>query len=437
MRRFNKVSLFAAGALALASVACGDDDGGGGGTPDANTGGNPDAMPDPEQVRAGTIAIAQSKLTNIAGIEGGTISVSWSDLTTATVAPVEGFDNPVGSCLITVFDVADNKVPPTATNEGDVSVTGHSLGDATCKFSDAAKRYLCQSDNATIAGPASADGVGATGAFDAGTGQGTITFTFGANKFPADAMKGQFLFVTGFEDGADGGGAASSFNGKFLPIVGENAAAGVVVVANTVGFTGPAKGAAAATYSNYIGLGPVPGGGITFLTKESAIGISKPASDHIGAIDLTGGSAMTPNGEGLKLDDASAQPHQFPATAAEALTFTCAGTGGTCGNDDGGGLKVLSISGETTDAPLAGLGPFDMPEPVGKFATFQCSAISDQIATGVSIPTAGLTAILGTTPTRVRTTVGMFNGSILPGATGTTNVVVGHLLIGVTTMPAE
>jgi hypothetical protein len=95
----------------------------------------------------------------------------------------------------------------------------------------------------------------------------------------------------------------------------------------------------------------------------------------------------------------------------------------------------MIINGVTTDAEVNPADPLNMDDPpVASFATFTCSAIGMDT---VTIPEAGVEAILATNPTRIQVTVGRVFASLnpVPNAANT-NVVVGHSVTGFTDIPA-
>lgn len=419
-----------AGVLALASVGCGDDDGGGG-TPDGGGADGGGADGDVTEIlRSGTIAVAQTQITGAngdlpaGGLSGATVSINFTDLTSVTVPPLPGLDNNIGGCLVISYDFAAGDELPTTTDEGPLVISGTNHEPFGCAYSDLDGRYHCQSTTVANAG-GSADQVAYT-LTNAGQ---TITFTFEGSPFSAaNALRGTYVIFTGLTETA--GGAASPLNGVAMPVIGNDTTS--LTVANTPAYVGAGgTGGATATYTALIGEAPIPGG-FQFLDEGDTVTVSHPtASDFVGEFEKTSGV----DGTGFDLDDASALPHEFPATAAD-LTYSCSGAGGTCGTADAGQLNVMTISGEATNAPLDGLSPFEMPDTADatKFVTFQCSAITG--IDSIDLPMEAVQAVLDIEPTRVRVAIGAFAGQFITDTDATpddsSQLIVGNLLIGFT-----
>jgi len=428
---FRSSSIFLSGALALAAgAACGGDDDDdddttddadddGGDSPDAGDGGDVDAgEPDaagPILLRAGTIAVTETSITNplpkgIPAISGGVVSIDFIDTTTVTVPPVEGFGTPIGGCLITVYDLEAGDQEPTSVGEGVVTVTGTANGEFTC--ADDAGEYTCQSTDPAIAG-------GVAGNAEGGTVEsGTDTFILDGANFTPD-MQGMQIALTGFgtQDG-------------IYPILGVISPE-ILQLAN---IDDEVNAGVDGTFSTFVGGGPIPNdGSFSFLDdglKGSAdVVISKDETTIVPATDV----AFKARGEGLTLT--GTQPHQFPfTTPAEDVVFAC--DGADCGAEPDqvtGVQNVMVINGRTTDQlPAANDDGITMEDPVSSYATFQCSAL---VGDDVTIPAAGVEAILGTNPARVQITVGRFAAVPQSGPEFTNNVVVGHSLTGFTTAP--
>ncbi|HTE55015.1 MAG TPA: hypothetical protein VK698_29385 [Kofleriaceae bacterium] len=429
---FRSSSIFLSGALALAAgAACGGDDDDdddttddadddGGDSPDAGDGGDVDAgEPDaagPILLRAGTIAVTETSITNplpkgVGPFSGGVVTVSFADTTTITVPPVEGFDNPVGNCLITVYDIAAGDQEPETVGEGVVTVTGTANGEFTC--ADDAGEYTCQSTDPAIAGGVAGNAEGGTLDEDL-----DILALAGANFTPE--MQGMQIALTGFgtQDG-------------IYPIR--------EVMSDSIlrldGIDEVVSGDADATFSTFVGGGPIPNDvGFNFLDD----GIAKDAADVVVSKDATtilpaSEVAFKARGEGLTLT--GTQPHEFPfTTPTEDVTFTCEGDGcGTEPDQATGILDVMVINGVTTDVlPTENDDTITMLPAQNSYATFQCSAL---VGNDVTIPAAGVDAILGTNPARVQITVGRFAAVPQSAPEYTNNVVVGHSLTGFTTAP--
>lgn len=433
------------GLLALCgAAACGDDDGGdnaddaddtddgddtdddGGDEPDA---GEPDAA-GPVLSRAGTIAITETNVTNSPGgkvppISGGVVSITFTDLATATVAPVEGFTNPVGACQIFVYDIKAGQAEGTLVDEGPISITGTANGDFTCTFGTTPiPGYACRSDDPVSAGGVAGNAEGAE--FNGGI--QTSNFLVQKANFNAAAVAGSQLFLSGF---------AAPLDNTPLPVVAQTSMGNLLLAAPASGLT--ATGPAGATYTTLIGAGPIPNiMGYNFLGETSEISISKGATELVPSIDVT----VTAAGEGFTLVDdpknGNYLPHQIPTNAPVEVNFTCAGD--DCGADGAGAVAAFVINGETTDGPLPSAedDPFgtNMPIPENSYATFTCGFVGVDTAT---IDADAMEVILGTSPTRIQTTV-LRSQTVLEatptGGTAQTRVVVAHSQTGFTTTGA-
>ena len=420
---------FLAGALtAFGAAACGDDDGDGGGT--ADSGPAADSAPDPdadvvELLRSGTVAVMETSITNTNGaVQGALVRMGFADETTRTVAPVPGFESSVNGCSITVYNVGDDE-EPDPVGEGTFTVTGTSAGPFGCAYVAALGQYMCQSATPAVAGGAAEDAT-VTGA------GGNAQFVLTGVSFP-DTVVGMHIQLSGFppvgEVPVDG----------VYPITGANTA-GETTTLTLAGapFTGASTGDADATYATFVGLGPVPGGGVDFLDDGTAdLTISKTAGDTVGAFEVE----LNASGEGFTLVNEPENdyylPHQIPTDAAAEVKFGCEGEG--CGDEGGGILSAMIISGTTTDGTLPAEGDpagIAMPDPVSQYATFTCSALG---ADEVAISMAAMEEILGTSPTRIQVSVGRVRGEIHAADDGSyqTFVLAGHSLLGFTTVAAE
>lgn len=417
-----------AGALATSALACGgDDDDDGGNEVDAGDDEDPDAMPPIDLTREGTIAITQNRLLNpILGetpVNGTTITLGWTDPTN-DVAPVPGFESSQLACKLKIYDFGGGDTPPSAPDEGVLTVTGTNHGPFECAHDGA--KYVCASADSVVSGAGqSADGVTVAN----GGMAGTLTFVFGEEIFTANALVGMHLVVDGFTDGP--GGDSSAFNGFPMPVVGN--ASNAIVVANVLSYPGTnAIGATGASYSNTIGGGPIPGG-FELFPAEGDVTVTKPQSDKVDAID----ESLSPAGAGFALDNESSDPTAFPVNIADAteLKFTCEGEGGTCGRA-AEGIDVLTISGEASNGDISAVGPTSLGTGATTYATWQCSGFA---STGVRLPIDAIQAILDINPTRVRMSIGhLSNAQIVANGGGSaTNVLVGNLLTGFTTLVVE
>jgi hypothetical protein len=489
------------------TAACGDDDDGGNPvdartidtavTIDADT--TPDAMPNP--VRSGTVAVIEAKVTNpaaaaVGGLEGANITVHFSDGLTG-VAPVTGFENPVNGCLVRVYDLEAGDTTATPVDEGIVQIAGTSNGNLGCAFNSTSMEYNCANPGAGFMNTATA-GDTATPVTVGGVPIGLVKLKFSGKDFTTlqDNLRGMWIVVQGFSTQAGDGDAGippADINGadNALPVlyagpmttpdlsgvggapaitlaadeilVGSGSVASVLTVGSGGGGFATVAGAASMPglgtppFTTFLDNGEVgdgdagiaPGADYTIQMASSPAGCT-PGSDgscRVEAFSIT----LKANGGGFKLDDNSAQPYDMcpGATSSDisscsaAKTFSCHETGGVCGEGSHGTLKVLAISGETTDAVLPTTGsPLDfteMPDPVKKYATWQCSFVGGA-ATGGTIPAAAMAAIMGTNPTRIFTQVLHVGGNIFQNDPGnpnksTTNVVLGHGVAGFTDVP--
>jgi len=405
-------------ALAGTAACGGDDDGddGADGTDDGDDGGDdddggdaPDAgAPDaaPPVTRSGTLAVTETTISNDLGkipVAGAAVAMSYIDDQTVTVAPVPGFTTSTGGCLITTYNRPAD-VEPTVVGEGSVTVGGTAHGEFACAFVAGQPEYVCQSTNPAIAGGVA--GNAATGTLDADT----DVFLLEGGGFTPE-MQGMSIRLSGFGD-ADGD----------YPIVAAPAANQLQLFGIDVNGI---EGGKDATFTTFVGASPIPNAaGFNFLDAgKKPVTIAKTASDLVPAIDVS----INARGEGLEL--VGTQPHEFPTAPAD-LTFSCDGAG--CGAEPAntGLIPAMIINGVTTDAKVNPADPTDMPLAEGSYATFTCSALSMDT---ITIPEAGIEAILGTNPTRVQVTVGRVAASLVPVPDqAETRVVVGHSLTGFT-----
>jgi hypothetical protein len=423
-------SIVATGLLSVflaAAVGCGDDDGGDDtdDADDADDDTDDDGTVDAsvadaavEMTRSGLIAITETVVTNelallgpAPGISGAVVSMTYIDEQTITVPPVKGFDDNIGGCLITVYDVKAGDEEPVSVDEGPFTVTGTANGDFACGFNVAAGGYVCQSTDVDLGGGVAGNAI--DGVLDT---DGTFTLT-GANFGPE--MAGMYLQLDGFDGDGDG----------VYPIVDVDVGGEILVLSPLVDVPALSTGGKTATYTTFVGEGPMfDVAPVEFLDD----GVSKDSQDVIISkedSDLVAGFTVTARarGQGLVLSKDSNQPHEFPATAAD-VTFGCIDDG--CGSDPEettGQLDAMVINGVTTDVlPLKGDDGLTMLPAEASYAVFSCSALG---ADTVEIPEDGVQAILDTNPARVQITVGRFVAAL---PTDTT-VVLGHSLTGFTT----
>jgi hypothetical protein len=421
-----KKLLFAFATSAALAACGGDDDGSGDDTQDhdANV---PDSGIDAwaGATRSLTISVVDVEVTTpsaaAAVTRGGSINIEVEDLTMGGGEVVAG-TTPVGGCVVTRYDATHQ--PHPTVGAGTVTIANPGAEESgllktvgPCNYT-AGVGYQCISAGATM------QDIDTTV-----TGDGRVAYDFTEQTFAGDLV-GSYLNVNGFTDANLNSGSSA------FPIL-ANPSATRLTAFNTAATTDQTT--ATGSFAVINGAGPIPTLGTAnadFLGAESdQIHISKPADANFGAIDFT----VYTRGEGFALDDASAQPHEFPTTA-EAVTFSCGGTGGNCGADadPAGVLEAFIISGRTTDASVEGLADYEMPTPTGTWTTFQCGFLLD-VSTEGTIPADAVAAILATNPTRIETRILQMAGT--QGEDGDQanpyTVVVGHGVVGHTTIPAQ
>ncbi|HEY8146883.1 MAG TPA: hypothetical protein VIG06_29585, partial [Kofleriaceae bacterium] len=287
---------------------------------------------------------------------------------------------------------------------------GTENGDFACGFNAGLGSYACQSTDATIA-MGSLDGV---------------TTVSGLMTFPAEGtqtkpeMVGMYMVVQGHPTIPDG---------SRLPIIAQDNGADTLQVAGLPDVNLGA-GDADSGFATFVGVAPLPAGGAEFLLgANDAITVQKAAGDVVAAID----EDFEAHGQGFTLvDDAEMAkygPDTIPFDGTE-VNFECDGDG--CGAAGSGGLiEAIVINGETTDAPVDAItSPATaMPDPETQYATFQCSFIGSDTAT---LTADMMAAILGTSPTRIQTSVGRYRGAIIAADDGSSSTIVlqGHALLG-------
>jgi hypothetical protein len=422
-----------AGGLGLLASACSSspkDPDAGPPPPDSMIAPDAEVTPDaavPTATRSGTIAVTQVRITNpqadIAppdgpgGLSGAGVNIVFSDLTTATVPPA--FDNFAGTsgCTVFTYDLADGQAPPDGADEGIVSVTeGTDHSPFGCAFNAALGEYVCA--------PATTN---ASGALPAGTtttlvGSTPVLIVMGAD-FSNMNPRGMYVVVDGFTNDDN--------NGVF-PVVGFDD-----TNANTLAIGNPNVVAEtladAGTYALLVGVAPVPGNYNTFLDDGTAdVKIAKAASDDINAIDST----QKANGQGFTLDEDSDEPHAIP-TDGSAVSFTCSGTNGVCGPDEGGATaNVLAVNMVATNGDISGKLPWELGDGATKMATLRCSTTNTEAITVVAD---AMAALLSIEPTRIDVRVLSLGAELhftpIEGANNQTNILVGQGLVGFTTVP--
>jgi hypothetical protein len=434
MRTWTRLSTLLALGAGFAAAACGGNNNNS--AADARVADAPNAAdaPPPDarvKVRSGTLAVTELSLTDPAvaqlGLGGSSISFEIDDLTKNDGGMLAAGDpTQLNGCYVYTYDVGAAAVhkPHPPVDEGIISITGAGLkepGPYHCAF--AGSSYRCDGGDQPAA-------QNIAGLFNTTTGNTTLTVT---NVTFKSTDIGKYLVLSGFPD---------PYNMAF-PIVG-------VTQGKAILYTGaiPNKSDTAiptgAAYAVLQGVGPVPGGAgtVTFINLGGAkdkVTISLAANNDF-STDLS--ADLEPIGKGITLENPGAncadcrQPHQFPVTATGGATvsFSCDPTVGsttaTCGEDDSTDLlRGLVITGSTTDAPINGKAPYEMPAPVTKYATFTCTFVG--ALTG-QVPNDAIAAILATNPTRIETRVFRFSFAQKDDATTMNhlNFVAGHGLVG-------
>jgi len=412
-----KKTLFLLACAPLAFGACGgDDDDNGTADPDATVTPVFDAAPDepdaaPDPTFGGTVSLAEVAITNPpfdqANVSGAVVNISFTDPLDVTVPPQPGYENNVGACKIFVYDLAAGDVPPKGSAGGPVSIAGtngSSLPAFGCDYNADADTYACSS-----ADPAAAGTMAMANTTIAANGNGTVTLTIPDANFSNETYVGMQIVLDGFIDEAA--------NGRFGILA--QPANTTLVLANPALLAATTL-SADSEYQTLIGAGPIPGG-FNFLDDGTAnVVVTKAGIENVPAIDTT----LTVNGEGFDLDDDSDLPHAIPTDGTTPATFSCGGTNGTCGVANGL-LKGIIVFGETTDGVVSPADPTAMPEPVNKYATFQCSGIG---AEAITLDAGAMALIMGTEPTRIQTSVTYANAEL----SGANTIVMSHGVVGFT-----
>lgn len=407
--------------------------------PDAEV---PDATP--AATRGMTVAVSDVTVTTpgaaaVGGVRGGSISMTFSDLTTGGGEVLFG-TSPINGCVITQYD--PTHVPSTLVDALPVTVTDVPAGDDSgllktvgpCTFQPALGGYVCIS-HLVATGDAT---IVATNLL-APNPAGAILYTMPAAVFPAaPSMIGSYLRVGDFTDNNFDSPATGAF-----PVVNQNMTTGLVVV-NPAGELSTTETITNGNFTVLNGFAPVPAAGAAadFLGL-GGIRVQKPADDDWGAIDVT--VAAVP-GEGFALDDDSSLLHAFPTDTAAAQNYECDGVDDTpnngddtCGAAGTASLKAMIISGRATKKSLTGLQSFQMPTEIPGTDTWiewQCAFL---LARRVTFPVEAVQEILDFEPTRVEMRALFVGGAILDGPTAgdsqTGRVLVGHALVGHTDFP--
>lgn len=404
--RFSVV-IAALGALGLTLGACSDD----APPPDPDAQVDAPVPPDPDAGtdafagpwRSGTIAVLDVTATNPGtGFSGATVNISYSDITEPDVAPAYGDPvPPLGGCSVWVYNVGTDS-PPSPAGEGDVTLSGAGLLSpiGTCSYNELTGSYVCSTGGGVLGGGALAV-----------QGKGTMSITGLNNEFAGQDLVGAYLKVDGFAEPGN--------NGVF-PVVaqtGDN----IVVVANgaSVTETLPADG----SFAVITGAGPTPANRPFLDSAVDDVVIDKSAGEYVPAFSST----MLASGAGLTLGDNSTEPHALPIAPAADAMFSCnPADNGNCG-PAGGIITGFVLSGSTTDAPVAGMSPLAMPDPLTQYARFQCRG--NPGSDSITLPQAALEAVLGSNPTRIETQLFRITADLTKPDS---SVIVGHGFIGYT-----
>jgi len=421
------LSLLAAGAAALLGTACGDDDGA---SPDAKVvDGKPaDAMPDAAPAkRAGTLAVLDMTVETAGakqlGVKGGVVSISFVDPDAAGGEVVFGPKDPVlGMCTVTKF-TQTNKPRPNL-DEGKVTISGPGLlkPPLECSFNATAGGYECKvlTDTAdvTIVG-------------------GKLTIK---GKKYAQNLVGSHIRLTGFKaDGDNTTPGNQTYNGTLGIIQQTETTTDTELLLSNTGSPSALEMQTGLQFTILGGFAPIPtvptGANADFLsdnkddTTQAAqpVTIKKDASTAL--IERT--AMLQPLGDGIDFSDSPTKVDGFPFTSATA-NYSCAGA--KCGAPTTEPVKVIVLSGITTDVPIPDTAPkFFMPpaEAATTYVTFQCA----QLGTSIALSKDAVDKILEAKPTRIETRVFIASGSPEMDGASTINFLVGHGAIGHTSKP--
>ncbi|MEM9491554.1 MAG: hypothetical protein AAGC55_20585, partial [Myxococcota bacterium] len=293
-----------------------------------------------------------------------------------------------------------------AVDEGEVTITGMATPEVgTCAFDESVRTYVCSSDSGNL--PAGT-------AMSAANGDGIASFLT-PTEVLGDVV-GTWIELSGFTNEAN--------NGRFEVIAKTGASVSIVnslAIAETL--------EADAGYRIVTGFAPTEANRDFLGDPEDTITITKAAGEVVEGftVENIGPSGNAGKSDFFTLAENSILPYNFPNNATSPVTFSCdPAMGGNCGQS-GAGISGLVITGRTTDAELTGLGPTDMPDAVGQFATFTCTGVPG--APSVVMDMNAVDAVISTTPTRVETQILRVTADLTQPQT---TVVVGHQLIGYT-----
>ena len=317
-------------------------------------------------------------------------------------APTPVFDElPDSDEGCTVWELTPAQAADVGLDEGTITVTGGTPAIAPCIYAGS-PGYLCIRHN----------GIG--GVVAAGPAPGTATFTASlilpSGSFTANEL-GHYLRISG--------AVAAGNNGSF-PIL-------AVANANTLVFGNPAFVAesfgTSTGWFTLSGSGPIPQAPDPgFLADGDSLMVTlTPGGDNQFAAfapvvnagdDFTLDAASTPTLSGIPLD-------------GTAFSLGCDAAGNQCGVASRTRLVIT-----TTDAPLAGLGPFALPPPVTKSTVIRCESTT---GTTVTVPAAASAFLMASGATRVEARYARINRADGSAAGASHVVEVGHAIAGYTT----
>lgn len=440
------LSLLGAGALL---VACGDNkrltDGDdvpdmGDDTPDM--GGDIDMAGGGPTVGS-TVAVSDVTVTTeeaaAAGFRGGSISISFSDLTMGGGDPifVEADGAPIQSCLIQQFDATHTPNPlldggtVTITNEpaSEAPATGLLKTVGPCNaLAPLGNTYLCISGAGMDSTVTAADIAGSPPA-------NVVAYTITGADFTGQDLVGSYLQINGFTTATYNSGASA------FPIMAVSPPNTIVALNNAASGATPEADVTTIDYTILNGFAPIPQPQAPFdndFLGTGSVRISKPAADGVWpAVD----EVVDVRGQGWTLDSVSDDPDGFPTATAVALRYGCdndnADAGDdTCGDESATLVQAIIISGRATRKDLTGLQPFQMPTEVPGTDTWlewQCAFIGFKEA---DMPVEAVQEIIDFAPTRVEQRILLVAGAIIMDGDNTLRLLVGHGFVGHTTFPA-
>lgn len=369
------------------------------------------------------------------GIGGGSILMSFSDLTDAGGGTVVGTGTTnVNGCIVVKYDPTH---PPHAQLDGGpITITNSPANESPatgllktvgpCTLIPALGGYTCISHASTTG-----EAVTAT---TTGVPAGTVAYVF-STPFTGQNLIGSYLSVNGFTTHTEFNSGTGAF-----PILGMANGNTTLIALNPAGnATGMSEVGTTILDTILNGFNPVPdqgagdNGPANFL-GTGKIEVKKDANTVWPAID----QIVDVPGEGWTLADESLL-YKFPLTTAptNGVTYGC-GSSNTCGDGSTNLIQAMIVSGRATKQSVASLPPFLMPTDVPGVDTweeFQCAFIGAQDAT---LTKDAIQQIIDFQPTRVETRVINAAGAIImtgPGNLNTLNLLVGHGYVGHTDPP--